>query len=277
MSVQPAEAEALAAGLPRLLLAAERLAHAVAPGAHGRRRTGAGENFWQFREFRNGDDSRRIDWRRSASADRLFLREREWQAQATIQLSLRAHPGMDFRSAASLPTKRERATLLLLATASLLLRSGERVALAGATPPLGGSAALDEIAAALLRGSQAPINPQINPSVDFRARVVAFGDFLEPDPVFRHVSGGAVMQILDPAECDFPYRGRILFEGFSGEPPVESAKAEGWAAAYRARIAAQRQAVAGAATRAGQTALFHRTDAAPAAALAALYQALAQP
>ena len=273
MSVRPAEAEALAAGLPRLLLAAERLAHAASPGAHGRRRAGGGENFWQFREFRNGDDTRRIDWRRSAGSDRLFLREREWQAQATLQLKPHDHPGMDFRSAGTLPTKRERAVLLLLATASLLLRSGERVALAGATPPLGGAGALPEIAAALLRGGQAPVDPPVNP----KARMVAFGDFLEPAPVFRHAPGGAVVQILDPAECDFPYRGRVVFEGWSGEPPVEAAQAESWATAYRARIAAQRQAVAEAAARAGQTAIFHRTDAAPALALAALYQALSQP
>lgn len=269
MTAETTTAESLAAGLPRLLLAAERLAHAAAPGRHGRRRTGAGENFWQFREFRNDDDARRIDWRRSAGSDRVFLREREWQAQASIALRLHDNPGMAFRSTPRQPSKRERAVLLLLALASLLLRAGERVALAGVTPPLTGNTALHQLAAALGHGGAARLEP--------KARVIAFGDFLTPDPNFAAPPGGAVLQILDPAECDFPYTGRIVFEGFANEPEIEAASAQGWAAAYRGRIAAQREAVRIAAQRAGQTALFHRTDAPPAMALAALYLALAEP
>ncbi len=263
-----AAAESLAAGLPKLLLAAERLAHVAAPGAHGRRRPGPGENFWQYRDFRSGDDARRIDWRRSAGADRLFLREREWEAQASVSLRLQDGAGMGFRSSAALPAKRERAMLLLLAVASLLLRAGERVALAGKTPPLTGSGALRNLAAAFVTGGSVAPDP--------KARVVAFGDFLTPDPVFYAPPGGAVVQILDPAECDFPYTGRVVFEGFTGEPEIEAARAEDWSVAYRDRIAAQRAAVTQAAQRAGQTALFHRTDAPPASLLSALYMALAQ-
>jgi len=261
-----AAADALAAGLPKLLLAAERLAHVAAPGAHGRRRPGPGENFWQYQDFRDGDDARRIDWRRSAGADRLFLREREWEAQASIALSLQDMAGMDYRSSPVLPRKRDRAVLLLLAMASLLLRSGERVALAGKTPPLTGNSALRMLAAALINGGAAPAEP--------KSRIIAFGDFLAPDPVFYGRPGGAVVQILDPAECDFPFSGRCIFEGFANEPEIEAARAEDWRAAYRARIAAQREAVTAAALRAGQTALFHRTDLPPATALAALYMAM---
>jgi uncharacterized protein (DUF58 family) len=268
LTEKTAAAEALAAGLPKLLLAAERLAHVAAPGAHGRRRPGPGENFWQYRDFRDGDDTRRIDWRRSAGADRLFLREREWEAQANVSLLLHDGPGMGFRSSSALPAKRERAMLLLLAIASLLLRAGERVALAGKTPPLTGNAALRNLAAAFVTGERVAADP--------KARVVAFGDFLTPDPVFYAPPGGAVVQILDPAECDFPYTGRVVFEGFAGEPEIEAARAQDWSLAYRDRIAAQRAAVTQAAQRAGQTALFHRTDAGPASVLSALYMALAQ-
>jgi uncharacterized protein (DUF58 family) len=266
LTAQLAAADALAAGLPKLLLAAERLAHVAAPGAHGRRRPGPGENFWQYQDFRNGDDARRIDWRRSAGADRLFLREREWETQASISLSLHDTPGMAYRSSTALPSKRDRAILLLLAVASLLLRAGERVALAGKTPPLTGNTALRTLAMALVTGGAAPADP--------KSRIIAFGDFLAPDPVFYARPGGAVVQILDPAECDFPFSGRCIFEGFGNEPEIEAARAEDWTAAYRARIAAQRAAVTAAAQRAGQTALFHRTDLPPAIALAALYMAL---
>jgi hypothetical protein len=55
---------------------------------------------------------------------------------------------------------------------------------------------------------------------------------------------------------------------------IEAARAEAWAAAYKARLTAQKAAVVAAAGRSGQTALFHRTDAPPSLALAALYGAM---
>jgi uncharacterized protein (DUF58 family) len=265
---QVAQAESLAAGLPKLLLTAERLAHVAAPGTHGRRRAGQGEDFWQFRDWRDGDDVRRIDWRRSASGDRFLVREREFEAQASIALVLDDNAGMGFRSAAGLPTKRERAILLLLAVACLLLEAGERVSLAGVTPPMTGRSALRRLAEAFLSGGAARLDP--------KARQVVFGDFLAPDPQFPGPPGGAIVQILDPAECDFPYAGRVIFEGYGAAPKIEAPRAEAWAVAYRARLAAQKEAVLAAAQRAGQTKLFHRTDAPPATALAALYQVLAR-
>jgi uncharacterized protein (DUF58 family) len=264
------DAQALAEGLPKLILAAERLAFIAAPGLHGRRRAGTGDAFWQFRDFRDGDDARRIDWRRSARGDRLYLKEREWEAQASLSLQLQDTASLAFASDKNLPTKRERAALLLLALGAILLRTGERVALYGRTAPLSGSRALPMIAMALTGGHGAAAEADPDPT----SRRVVFGDFLVPNPGFARQPGGAVMQILDPAECDFPYRGRILFEGFSREPELEAAHAEDWAAIYRTRLAAQRESVARAAMAAGQTPLFHRTDHPPAQALAALYNAL---
>ena len=55
-------------------------------GVHGRRRAGVGETFWQFRPFSAGEAAQRIDWRRSARDDRLFVREREWEAAHTVWL-----------------------------------------------------------------------------------------------------------------------------------------------------------------------------------------------
>lgn len=261
-------AQALAEDLPRLLLAAERLAFIAAPGLHGRRRAGQGDAFWQFRDWREGDEARRIDWRRSAQGDRLFLRDREWQVSAVIDLAIEDTPGLAFQSSPHLPPKRERAVLLLLALAAILLRAGERVALGRAV--FSGPHALARLAAALPHAPGAPA------AASAHARRVRFGDFLAPTD-FAAPAGGAVVQILDPAECDFPYAGRIRFEGPGGEPPVEAAGAQAWAEAYRARIAALKDSVAAAARRAGQTALFHRSDHSPAPALAALYQALLRP
>ena len=45
-----------------------------------------GETFWQFRQFQASDPATVIDWRRSASSDHLYVREREWEAAHTFWL-----------------------------------------------------------------------------------------------------------------------------------------------------------------------------------------------
>ena len=55
------KAEDLAAGLPPLLVAAERVASTVSQGVHGRRRVGQGETFWQFRRYQPEDSTQLID------------------------------------------------------------------------------------------------------------------------------------------------------------------------------------------------------------------------
>ena len=72
-----AQAETVAARFPPLLVAAERVAATVAQGVHGRRRVGVGDTFWQYRPFVEGDAQARIDWRRSARSDRLYVRDME--------------------------------------------------------------------------------------------------------------------------------------------------------------------------------------------------------
>src|ERR1043165_8898373 len=75
----------LAARVPRLILEARRVASTVIHGLHGRRRAGAGENFWQYRRFVNGEPSTNVDWRRSARDDHLYVRGREWGAPHSIR------------------------------------------------------------------------------------------------------------------------------------------------------------------------------------------------
>ncbi|MGC9269547.1 DUF58 domain-containing protein [Acidiphilium sp.] len=264
-----AAAQVLAARLPALVLAAQRLAASATPGRHGRRRAGAGEQFWQYRDVRDGDAPRSIDWRRSARGERLYVREREWESVETLVIALQDHPGMAFSSQRSGETKRDRAMLLALALAALALDGGERVALFGRTPAFAGPGALDRLAAGFLLPATATPPP---------GRLAMIGDFLDPADALtaglaRHgaaARGGALLHLLDPAECEFPYRGRVLFEAASNDPPEDVARAEDVAAAYRARIAAQRALVVNAAEAARLVPVFHRTDASPGPALAAL-------
>ena len=87
-------AEELAAHLPPLLVAAERVAATVSQGVHGRRRVGQGETFWQFRRYQFGDSTQLIDWRQSAKSQPVYVRETEWEAAQSVWLWRDGSPSM---------------------------------------------------------------------------------------------------------------------------------------------------------------------------------------
>src|ERR1700744_5305719 len=96
------QAEQLAELLPPLLIEAERVAQTVYQGVHGRRRSGTGETFWQFRRYEQGDPAERIDWRQSSRTDKVFIREREWEAAQTACLWADTSGSMEYASRKSL-------------------------------------------------------------------------------------------------------------------------------------------------------------------------------
>lgn len=281
-------AEALGARLPPLLVAAERVAATVAQGVHGRRRVGQGDSFWQFRRFVQGDPIARIDWRQSAKSGRpvpdgWFIRETEWEAAQTVCLWRDASSSMRWRSRGAAVEKRERAGLLLLALASLLLRGGERVVMIepGARP-ISGRAGLDRLAEGL--AGVADANAGVPPHVPLprHARVVLFGDFLSPLEEIQATIGrmaatpvsGYLMQVLDPAEADLPYSGRIRFRGLEREGDTLIPRVEGVRDEYGRRLKAQQDGLAAICSAAGFGFGIHRTDHSPEAALLGLYTAL---
>jgi len=273
-------AEQLGAALPPLLVEAERVAATVMPGLHGRRRAGPGEAFWQFRAYLPGDQTNRIDWRQSGKADRLFIRETEWEAAQTVALWHATGPGMEWRSSKEVPSKLLRAQLLLLALASLLLRGGERVRILGLPRPFAGRQSLPSIAASLPQMAAKPEDPR----VARHARAVLFGDFWDPLEQTRSAIAtlaaqgvrGHILQVLDPAEETLPYAGRIRFEDVAaGAPPALIPRVEAVREVYAERVARHRGALSALAQGAGWTFATHRTDHPPEAALMALHQVLA--
>jgi uncharacterized protein (DUF58 family) len=278
------QAEALGATLPPLLVAAQRVANTVAQGVHGRRRVGQGDSFWQYRPVVAGDPPGRIDWRASAKSDRAYVRQTEWEAAQTVYLWRDAGPSMDWRSGAAMPMKKERAELLLLALAALLLRGGERVRLLGGPIRMpGGRGALEGVAETL---NELPASDGLPPEAPLPryARVVLFGDFLSPLPAVRRTVGalaslpvqGHLQQVLDPAEALLPFSGRVRFQGLRAEPDHIVPRVEGIREGYAEALSNQLHGLADLCTTAGWTFGTHRTDHPPETALMALYAAMAK-
>jgi uncharacterized protein (DUF58 family) len=276
------QAEQLAASLPPLLVEAERLAASVSLGVHGRRKAGMGESFWQFRRYAPEDPAAAVDWRQSAKSQHLFVREREWEAAQAVWFWRDASPGMRFKSQFSDATKMDRATVLALALASLLVRGGERIALFGRErPPASGRIALERMTHELTGNATGDAVPPDAP-ISSHAQIVWLSDFLSPpeaiEAAVRRLSGagasGHLVRIIDPAEEDFPFVGRTRFEAPAQRETELFGRAEAVRDGYRARFRAHGEAIAALARRLGWSYLAHRTDKGPNLALIALYAAL---
>jgi uncharacterized protein (DUF58 family) len=280
------DAEKISGALPPLLVEAERLASTLATGAHGRRRSGLGETFWQYRAAQPGDSLGQIDWRRSGKSDRLFVREMEWEAAESVVLWADRAQSMDFKSDALDWTKSDRARLLTLATCVLLHRGGERFGLLGTelARPRTGETQLMRIAANLsaqdhnARDFGAPPHGQLPKA----GKAIFFSDFMGPrDDVFPALlnaagqgTGGIFVMILDPVEEEFPFSGRTRFESVGKAVRHETDQADALRSAYLKRLSERREDLHSVAERAGWQLILHRTDESPRKALVQLHSFL---
>ena len=264
------------------MVEAERVAATNSQGVHGRRRVGTGESFWQFRRYQEGDSASAIDWRQSAKRIPIYIRQNEWEAAQSVWLWRDASPSMAYRSNRELPAKADRATVLLLALAALLLRGGEHVGLLGDDRTArSGRATLDHMTARLLRPATATSLPAPAP-LPRHAQIVLIGDFLAPlEDMHATIRGfaaagamGHLLQIVDPAESDLPFAGRVRFEGVEGEGDFLAGRAESLRESYFERLEARHEALKAMARTTGWTFASHRTDRSPQTALLALYAAL---
>src|ERR1700752_5130542 len=160
------EGRTLAATMPRLMLEARRVAASIIHGMHGRRRAGPGENFWQYRRFGSGEPAARVDWRRSARDDHLYVRELEWEASHTVWIWPDRSPSMAFASKTARESKLERTLIVAFALAELLVAGGERVGIPGLMNPTASSNVIDKMAQAMLHADarRSSLPPSFVPS-----------------------------------------------------------------------------------------------------------------
>jgi uncharacterized protein (DUF58 family) len=283
------KAEELAALLPPLMVAAERVAATVSQGVHGRRSVGQGETFWQFRRYGFGDSTQLIDWRQSAKSQPVYVRETEWEAAQSVWLWRDGSQSMAYRSTDGLVNKIERADLLLLALASLLIRGGEHVALLGTgMTPSSGRGMLHRLWSMIeAQDRKAKTPPGSLPafeSLPRYGRVVLIGDFLSPlDEIHHSIAAfanqgirGHLVQVLDPAEETLPFSGRVRFDGMEDEGDILIGRVEAIREQYLDRLANHNQGIEALAKSFGWSHAVHHTDHSPEASLLALYLVLSQ-
>jgi len=262
------ESRTLAANMPRLILEARRVAATVIHGMHGRRRAGPGENFWQYRRFVSGEPAGRVDWRRSARDDHLYVREQEWEAAHTVWIWPDRSRSMLFASPLAGDSKLYRTLVIALALAEVLVDGGERVGIPALMRPTGSRNVVELMAQSIVhdRSERTSLPPDFSPSL--LAEIVLLSDlWSEIGQVRRTItqlsgSGahGHVVQVVDPAEETFPYWGRIEFVEPEGAGRITAGRAETWKADYGARVKRHRDEIRGETDRLGWSFAIHRTD-----------------
>ncbi|MBT9384026.1 DUF58 domain-containing protein [Pseudooceanicola sp. CBS1P-1] len=276
-------AEEEAAKLPALLARAEQLAGSVLLGEHGRRRSGYGDDFWQYRPVQPGDPRRWIDWRRSARSDDKFVREREWQIAQSVMLWVDQSAAMQFSSSKALSHKGDRARNIALATAILLIRGGERVGLTGTLlPPRRGRNQVLRLAEFFSDPAPEDYGVPEHRAMIPNARALFLSDFLGPMEELRVAMTkaadrgirGVLLQVLDPAEEAFPYHGRTIFESIGGTLAHETLKASDLRERYLMRLAERKDALQQLARATGWQYGLHHTDASAQSALLWVWQAM---
>lgn len=251
------EAESLAAMLPALLAEARDVAQMMRSGEHGRRRSGPGDAFWQFRRYQPGDEASKIDWRQSAKASQLYVREREWSTTTIVHLWPDLSSSMRWRSDRHVPEKAHRALVLAASLGFLLVEAGETVHFLGSNAP----PATDAAGIGRLLAEAAARGPDISLPEAPRGRghVVLISDFLfeaeQLDRTFAAIADGGhqghLVHLLDPEEINWTYQGRLRLSGVKGEDDVLIASAEGLQDAYRERMATFQSAMEDSARRKG--------------------------
>lgn len=273
------QARLLADSMPRLVLEARRIAATVIHGLHGRRRAGAGENFWQYRRFVYGEPARRVDWRRSARDDHLYVREQEWEAAHTVWIWPDRSSSMAFASRLGSESKLDRTLVVAFALAQVLVEGGERVGLPDLMRPSAARNVIDKMAQTILHDTsdRASLPHSFAPSP--LSEIVMLSDFWSPmeeiRPMLAQLSAsgahGHLIQIVDPAEETFPYSGRVEFVEPEGAGAITAGRAETWRNDYEVRIDRHRAELRSETERLGWSFSIHRTDRPATELLLALY------
>ena len=191
-------------------------------------------------------------------------------------------PSMWFTSGLAMEAKIDRALVLGLAAADLLVRGGERAGLLGLTPALAARNIVERFAEALLaQESAAGYEPEelpVRARLQRGARVILIGDFIADQAAIAAITDsfsaygvlGNLIMVADPVEETFPFTGNTEFIDVDSPARLRAGQAEAFRQEYIRRLALHREAIAASARKHGWSLTLHRTDRPATEALLAL-------
>lgn len=236
-------------------------------GLHRSPHFGQSVEFVQHREYAQGDDFRRIDWKVWSKTDKYYIKQYEEDTNLRTTLVVDVSESMSFGSGAM--TKYDYACTVSAALSYLLLKQQDSVGMVAfddgiraQVPPMSKRNHLNSILACL--GNESPAKKtgmyevlrSVAEKQSLKGMVVVISDLLcDREGLFkglrllRHRGHDVlVMHILDDQELDFSYSGTTKFEGMedTGELLCDpSSLREGYLAAMNQFLEELRRKCAG--------------------------------
>lgn len=231
-----------------LRLKARSVADGVYAGSHKSPRKGSGIEFGGHRAYVPGDDLRYIDRHALMRHGELLIREFETETDRDLWLFVDATQSMSYTGPGGPGPKYGFAALIAAALAYIAVRTGDRVALdfvggkgTRSIPPRAGRDAFERIALALEdaepdgdlsedRGVLEQALGQAQRSARRGAIQVVLTDMLDlPNGSLEALTALTtrgrmlqVIQVLSPAERDFPFEGAVQLRALEGKTLVET-------------------------------------------------------
>lgn len=241
MAFRPVTPEMLAQ-IESLELRARTLIDSVYSGAHRSRQKGFAIDFAEHRDYSPGDDVRFLDWKLYGRRDRFYIRQYEDESQLQVCLLLDLSGSMHYQSQSAALSKLEYATSLAAAVGWIACYQRDRASLLAydskvqfASRPLFGMLGARRMISELERVTAASI---VSPaedeewhglqeaieSIPQNTIVILFTDVFGDLNFFQRLLSQLhhrrcdvrLVQILDPAELDFPFTGNMLFRDLEG-------------------------------------------------------------
>lgn len=248
-----------------LRLKARSVADGVYAGSHKSPRKGSGVEFGGHRAYVPGDDLRYIDRHAMMRHGELLIREFETETDRDLWLFVDASKSMSYTGPGAPGPKYGFAAVLAAALAYVAIRTGDRVGLdffggkgARSVPPRAGRDAFERIVSALedaepdgdLSRDRALVDRALGQAQRAARRgaiQVVLTDLLDlPSGSLEALStlttrgrSLQVVQVLAPAERDFPFEGAVQLRALEGESLVETDAAQA-RQKYLAALAAAR-------------------------------------
>jgi uncharacterized protein (DUF58 family) len=227
------------AKLKGLDLKARLIVEGYVAGLHKSPYEGFSVEFAEHREYVPGDDLRYVDWKVYGKSDRYYLKQYEEETNFVCHLLLDTSESMLYRSEQAPVSKLEYAQYAAAALAYLVVQQQDAVGLAtfdaevtNFIRPQSTASHLRQLFHVMdrtpARGNTAmgPIFHDLAERLKKRGLVIVLSDlFDDVDELllglkhFRHRRHDvSVMQVIDPAEQDFPFDDPTLFKGLEGLP-----------------------------------------------------------
>ena len=245
------------ARLDGLDLKARLIVEGFVSGLHRSPYHGFSVEFAEHREYVPGDDLRHVDWKVFGKNDRYYLKQFEEETNFACSLLLDTSQSMNYRSASAAMNKLDYAKHVAAAIAYLTIQQQDASGLVTFADsvqdfvrPSSQPSHLRQLIHMLERAQPSgdtalgPVLHDLAERIRKRGLVVIFSDMFD-DPAtllmglkhFRHRRHDvSVIQVIDPAEQDFPFEEPTLFKGM--EQAIESlTEPKSVAKAYRTEFA----------------------------------------